>query len=89
MTAGLFLTLVTGGGFAIGLLAPRYALFLGAGAVVGLYWWSYESATGAFAEGSIRGDLSLAVAAWLAAAIALGMGLRAVVCTYRGRRRAA
>jgi hypothetical protein len=78
MTAPLFLTLVTAGGIAIGQLRVRYALGVGALAVIGLYWWGVKSATGAFAEGSIKYSLSLAAAAWLAAAIGVGMVVREI-----------
>lgn len=78
MTAPLFLMLLTAGGIAIGLLRVRYALGVGVLAVIGVYWWGVESATGAFAEGSIRYSLSLAAAAWLAAAIGVGMVVREI-----------
>lgn len=78
MTAPLFLTLITAGGIAIGLLRVRYALGVGVLSVIGLYGWGVESATGAFAEGSIKYSLSLAAAAWLAAAIGVGMVAREI-----------
>ena len=78
MSAPLFLTLLTVGGIAIGLLPIRYALALGLPAVIGVYWWGVESATGAFAEGSIKYSLSLAAAVWLAVAIGVGMLVREI-----------
>jgi hypothetical protein len=78
VTVPVFLTLLTAGGIAIGLLRPRYAVVIGVPAVVGLYWWGVESATGALAEGSIKYSLSLAAATWLAAAIGVGMVVREV-----------
>ena len=78
MSAPLFAILLTGGGIAIGLLPVRVALAVGLPAVIGVYWWGIESATGAFAEGSIKYSLSLAVAVWLSAAIGVGMVVREV-----------
>jgi hypothetical protein len=43
-----------------------------------VYWWGVESATGAFAEGSIKYSLSLAAAVWLAVAIGVGMVVREI-----------
>jgi hypothetical protein len=78
MSAPLFLTLLTVGGIAIGLLPIRYALAFGMPAVIGVYWWGVESATGAFAEGSIKYSLSLALAVWLTVAIGVGMVVREI-----------
>jgi hypothetical protein len=78
MSAPLFAILLTGGGIAIGLLPIRYAVAVGLPAVIGVYWWGVESATGALAEGSIKYSLSLAVAVWLAVAIGVGMVVREI-----------
>ncbi len=83
MEAIPFLLFLTIAGLLIGQLPVRIALIVGPLAVLGVYWWGVESATGALAEGSIRYALSLAVAAWLSVAIVVGMVIRVAMSARR------
>ena len=87
MSGPAFGVLLIGGGVAIGLLPARYALGVGAVAVVLVWWWAQGSATDALAEGSIGETFALVVASWAALAVIVGITVRAGYCRYRRRSR--